>query len=1012
MPPNVHKRRLLLLGVPATLGLLISVFKWSAVSDHPLIAIGLLISYAVLSVCVSFVDKLWGELESTAVRSISLWLIAWFGRSFTRFERRYRRQVFFRHRSFMARGLRTTGTYTLDLDRVFVDITVAPLNPQLSASNPFRAPQLLGKRSLWDFIANKDPAYRCLAILGPPGSGKTTLLQHIAISLTGARRPIGRLQFHRLLPAFLYLRDHVSTISADPTLTLADLLTNVEVHEHTRPPVGWFRHKLDNGSCLVLLDGLDEVTDDARRRTLALWVEQQVRAYGSCRFLITSRPYGFKSNPLNGATVVEVQPFTPDQIRQFIQSWSLAQEVLSNNRDDRAVRLLADHRASDLLRRLFSNAALAALAVNPLLLTMIALVHRYRGVLPERRVELFSEICDVFLGHWQAAKGLSVALTSAQKRAVLQPLAFYMMTLRVREIDRDGAFSAIMAPLAGLGGTVHLDPQAFLSQVESESGLIMERSPGIYSFAHLTIQEYLAAAHVREAADASLLGNVISDGWWRETIRLYVAQGDATSIVRACLQLDAVDESRVSGAPLDRLTLAFECLAEARTIDPSIRTRLERELLTGLNSKSAEYRRMAGETLLSMRLKNLSGVTNHPHIDSSFITRAEYALCGEDTGLNDELLSISNGTNSENEARNPIVGITFCQANDFCIWMTDWARRTGIPNAIIRLPSEAEAIAVPAKRSPEGIGGPTDASDILEWVTTDEGSGGVGHLSREILGQLSFATILSGLKARGLLSSADWTHYVFSDPARYGEVAPPLDVKSLAVLARLIGPQHGGRLTRATTKSRHAPRTQALRCSQSEDQRQRINRTFAGWLSRLDEFVFFRRKRKLKSLMIECGFTHPEDMLSTLPNPASLRCCIRQLDLVTCLPIMELVQTIDRSGAVSKWLGGERVSALKDRERVCMMRAFGRAAYLCIAAERAGYSTRPGSRSIGRGKGSSSSRSVAVSPGHTLRGWYDACLEAAVGIAVIDGRVAGLIPRWESMRIVRSEAVTGDCDAS
>ena len=67
------------------------------------------------------------------------------------------------------------------------------------------------------------------------------------------------------------------------------------------------------------------------------------------------------------------------------------------------------------------------LAVNPLLLTMITLVHKERNSLPGRRVELYSEICEVVLGKRQAAKDLPSDLTPAQKRRVLEPLAWHMM---------------------------------------------------------------------------------------------------------------------------------------------------------------------------------------------------------------------------------------------------------------------------------------------------------------------------------------------------------------------------------------------------------------------------------------------------------------------------------------------------------------------------------------------------------------------------------------------------------
>ena len=72
--------------------------------------------------------------------------------------------------------------------------------------------------------------------------------------------------------------------------------------------------------------------------------------------------------------------------------------------------------------------------MNPLLLTLIATVHRYRSQLPGRRVELYAEICDVFLGKRQQAKDLELDLTPAQKVRVLRVLAYEMMCREVREI--------------------------------------------------------------------------------------------------------------------------------------------------------------------------------------------------------------------------------------------------------------------------------------------------------------------------------------------------------------------------------------------------------------------------------------------------------------------------------------------------------------------------------------------------------------------------------------------------
>jgi predicted NACHT family NTPase len=58
---------------------------------------------------------------------------------------------------------------------------------------------------------------------------------------------------------------------------------------------------------------------------------------------------------------------------------------------------------------------------NPLILQITALVHRDRGTLPERRVELYDECTNVLLEKWDMAKGLKVTLSARQARQILRP---------------------------------------------------------------------------------------------------------------------------------------------------------------------------------------------------------------------------------------------------------------------------------------------------------------------------------------------------------------------------------------------------------------------------------------------------------------------------------------------------------------------------------------------------------------------------------------------------------------
>src|SRR5262249_34857720 len=146
----------------------------------------------------------------------------------------------------------------------------------------------------------------------------------------------------------------------------------------------------------------------------------------------TSRPQGYRSAPIEGATVVQVRHFTDNQVTQFVRAWYLAFEKQSTGEATDVVQLQAD----DLLKRLDANPDLYDLTVNPLLLTMIANVHRFRGALPGSRTDLYAEICQVMLGRRQEAKNLPIELSADKKEKLLRGLAFTMMQWRVRDLSR------------------------------------------------------------------------------------------------------------------------------------------------------------------------------------------------------------------------------------------------------------------------------------------------------------------------------------------------------------------------------------------------------------------------------------------------------------------------------------------------------------------------------------------------------------------------------------------------
>jgi energy-coupling factor transporter ATP-binding protein EcfA2 len=585
-------------------------------------------------------------------------------RLFSRFDRRYRSLLLGSLRFVETKGLATVGPFTPELDEIYVDVG-------LTFSAPHQVPEGIvaqqsteatGRYCLWNFLDKAEP--QILAVVGAPGSGKTTLLRHTA------RMACQNTHGRRTLPLLLYLRDHARAIVDDPNITLPELVRrSLAPYAQLKEPAGWFEQRLRAGTCIVLLDGLDEVGRVADRTEVASWVDRQTRQYGTNDFVITSRPHGYRTAPIDGAVVLQVRAFTSAQVRRLVNGWYLAAERHGTGEHGSAVELRATTEATDLLERLNATPGLYELTANPLLLTMIANVHRYRGALPGSRVELYGEMCQVMLWRRQEAKKLPAEISGEKKEGLLRRLAFTMMEHRVRDLPRDDVIAEIEPALRRMSGRV--DAAAFLADVGS-NGLLVERESGLYAFAHLTFQEYLAASHLRDIGNGHVLATTVDDLWWRETTLLYAARSNADPVVVACL-------NSLSGTAL---SLAFDCADEDSDIDPTLRDRLE-ALLTTVSTEEcdAERRQMMSRALVTRLLHQVRHTESGGRVCVRPVPVGVYRLFLQDTGR--PALEHSGRAPGFND---PMTGMWAGDAANFVTWLN---RITG-GEPTCRLPTRAE----------------------------------------------------------------------------------------------------------------------------------------------------------------------------------------------------------------------------------------------------------------------------------------------------------------------------------
>jgi predicted NACHT family NTPase len=399
-----------------------------------------------------------------------------------------------------------------------------------------------GKRSLSEngqkydgiCIANQ---YQYLVILGQPGAGKSTFLKRIGLAALQRTEKFSQQQIqsnlihlnpdlkllkpgsasqpeesynHGLFPVLIELKDFNNE--------KIDLLTRVT----TELDICGFKESdaltkklLEKGGMLILLDGLDEVSEQHFNVAIEQ-IKKFVNRYKYNRFIISCRTAAYH-NYFNKFAIVKMADFDNEQIYQFIDNWFCKERNLDSSVAEAFWQQLntIDHQATK------------ELAQTPLLLTFLCIVYDATRVFPKNRSALYTDVLDIILRRWAREKGVheptdSENLSIEQERMLLAEIAYEQFSQEKFFFNTREIINKIHVYIeSNINTRKYLDAEKVLRSIQIQEGILVERSSSILSFSHLTLQEYLAAQYI---VDNHLTNNLVGDHFiddlWREVFLL------------------------------------------------------------------------------------------------------------------------------------------------------------------------------------------------------------------------------------------------------------------------------------------------------------------------------------------------------------------------------------------------------------------------------------------------------------------------------------------------------------
>lgn len=426
------------------------------------------------------------------------------------------------------------GSKTIRLESLYVPLHLTPVSkPKTSVESESSGDgedlsSGLTRATVTDVLME----HRHVAILAAPGGGKTTLLKRLAVAYAAADRRgevADELPAEDWFPLFIRCRQLGESIRRPITELIRLLPKFAELADLEAPFLSAALGALKAGKVLLLVDGLDEISDPGDRSAFAAQLRTFIGTYPAARVVVTSREAGFRavSGAMSSAcSLYKISDLSTDDIHTLCRTWQ--HEVGGGS----------SSKAATISESIVSKPRVRDLAINPLLLTILLLVQRWFGELPPKRSVLYEKAIEVLLMTWNTEGHTPIDQDEAMPQ--LAYAAFSMMKTKKQNVSAKvlkDLFDEARAAMPEVLGYARMSSTEFIERVEDRSSLIVQSGHVIedgqirplYEFKHLTFQEYLAAKACVESWNpmrdttedyAEVLDGYLTNESWVEVVPL------------------------------------------------------------------------------------------------------------------------------------------------------------------------------------------------------------------------------------------------------------------------------------------------------------------------------------------------------------------------------------------------------------------------------------------------------------------------------------------------------------